>query len=97
MLDWEHGRMHRGCHPCWMPLGVSDELDRIAQLACVTEVDRLDALDAFSKDLVGTHFDLVGDRGEDRQLVRGVIAADVVSWIRLRVAGGLRLADCLAQ
>src|SRR5712671_980749 len=84
MLEWDHGRMHPGFHPTWMPLGVRDELDRITQLACVTEVDRLDALDAFSKDLVGTDLDLVGDRGEDRQLVSGVIAADVVGGICLR-------------
>jgi len=90
-------RHHRRMNPCFdaagMPLRVGDELDRVAQLPRVLEVDRLDALDTLAEDVGRTDLDLVSDRPEDRQLVSRVETADVVGGVRLREPCNLRLAD----
>src|SRR5260370_6574990 len=80
-----------------MPLRVRDELDRVAELACISKVDRLDAFDAFTEDVVRPDLDLVSDRPKDRELVGGIESADVVRGIRLCKAGGLSLANSIAE
>src|SRR5207237_10233321 len=77
-------------YPARVPLGVRDQLDRVAELARIAEIARLDALDAFAVDLARPDLDLVGDGGQDRELVGGVEPADVVGRVGLRVAGVLR-------
>src|SRR5438034_5578056 len=78
MVERNHGGVDASLDSARVPLGVRDELDGVAELTGVAEVDRLDALDAFAVDLARPHLDLVSDRGEDRKLVRRVEASEVV-------------------
>src|SRR5258708_30869619 len=76
-----------------MQLRVRDELDGVAELARVAEVDGPDSLDAFAVDVRRPDADLVSDRAEDCQLVSGVETLDVVGGVGLRVTGNLRFFD----
>src|SRR5260370_6593792 len=93
MLERDHRRVHSGLDPARVALGVRDELDRVAELAGVPEVDGLHAVDPLAKDVVGADLDLVRDRAQDRELVGRVVAADVLCGVSLGVAGLLRLTD----
>src|SRR5713101_5708600 len=90
-------RHQRGMHPSLdaaaVPLRIRHELDGIAELARVAEVDGFDALDALAVDVRRPDADLVGDGAEDRELVGGVEALDVVRRVGLRVTGHLRFFD----
>src|SRR5207245_4669354 len=92
MVERDHRRVHARLHPPGVTLRVRDQLDGVTELARVTEVDGLDALNPLAIDLVGPDLDLVRDRREDGELVRRVIAADVFGRVSLSVACVLRLA-----
>src|SRR5438132_517640 len=79
--------MHSGFDAAAVALRVRDELDGVTELACVAKVDRLDAVDALAVDVPRLDADLVGDGAEDRELVGGVEAFDVVRGVGLRVTG----------
>src|SRR5690349_16446728 len=89
--------MHAGLDATAVALGVSDELDGVTELAGVAEVDGLDALDPLAVDVRRPDTDLVGDGPEDRQLVRGVEAFDVVGGVGLRVTCRLRFLDRVVE
>ena len=91
MVERHHRRVHARFHASRVALRMGDELDCIPELSRVTEVDWVDPFDALSIDVVRVDRDLVRDRAEDGELVRGVEAADIVGGVRLRVAGRLRL------
>jgi hypothetical protein len=57
------------------------QLDRVAQLGRVTEVARSQARDAFAMDVFGPHGRVKGEAGQDRELVHGVMALDIVRGV----------------
>src|SRR5256885_9786519 len=92
MVERDHRRMHARLHPPGVTLRVSDQLDGVTELARVSEIDGLDALDPLAVDLVGPDLNLVRDRREDGELVRRVIAAYVFGRVSPAVARVLRVA-----
>ncbi len=92
MVERDQRRMHAGLDPPRMALRVGDQLDRVPELAGVPEVDGLDAFDTFAENVVRADLDLIRDRPEDREFVRGVESPDVVGRIRLGEPGRLSLA-----
>src|SRR5258708_4367632 len=97
VLEWNHRRVDPSFDPPRMPLRVRDELDRVAELACISKVDRLDAIDAFTEDVVWPDLDLVSDRPEDRKLVGGIESPDGEGGILSGKAGSLGPAAGLAR
>src|SRR5258706_1992326 len=93
MVQRHQRGMHASLDAASVPLRVRDELDGVAELARVAEVDGLDAFDALAVDVRRRDADLVSDRAEDRELVGGVETLDVVGGVGLRVTGHLRFFD----
>ena len=80
----------RASTPSVVAAGDGEELDRVAELSRVAEVARGEPRDAFAVDLVRVDGRVKGEAGEDRELVSGVVALDVVRGLRFRVAEVLR-------
>jgi hypothetical protein len=59
----------------------AEQLDAVAELFRGLEIRQRDRLDAFDVDRVCVDRRAEGERGQDRELVRGVEAADVERWI----------------
>ena len=68
----------------------AEQLHAIAELVGGFEIGERDRLDAFHMHRVGVDLGAEGDAGQDRDLVRGVEAADVEGRIGLRIAELLR-------
>lgn len=85
--------MHARLDGASCPRRVREQLDVIAELGGVAEVDGLDRLDALPEDLVGVHGGPERDGRQDRQLVAGVVAADVVGRVGLGEARRLGLGE----
>ena len=72
-------------------LGDAQQLDAVAELFGVLDVDRIQFRDAFDVGLVELHRDAECQRGQNRDLVRGIHALDVEGRVGLGVAQALRL------
>ena len=66
--------------------GDGEQLDRVAEFGGVAEVAGGELGDPFAVDAVGRDPGVEGEAGEDRELVGGVVALDVVGGVRLGVA-----------
>jgi len=69
------------------------QFDPVAELVGVTEVFQREIADAFDMDRVHPEPAAVGQRGEDRGLVRGVEAVDVERRIRFGITELLRVGE----
>jgi hypothetical protein len=79
--------MNARLHPAFgVALGDAEELDGVAHLACVDDVDRTDLRDAFPVNVSKTDVLAEAERGEDGQLVGRVVALDVEGRIGLGAA-----------
>ena len=74
-------------------LGHAQQLDAIAQLVRRLEIGQGDRLDALHMDGLQIHRRAEGERGQDRELVGGIEAADVEGGVRLRIAEALGLLE----
>ena len=90
-----------GCTRCSMPVvGAhrdAEQLDAIAELVGGLEIGRRDRRDAFDIDRVGIDLGAEGEAGQDRELLRGVVAADVEGRIGLGIAEPLRLLQAVGE
>ena len=75
----------------------AEELDAIAELVGGFEIGERDRLDALHMHRLGIDLGAEGEAGEDRDLVRGVEAADVEGRIGLGVAELLRLLQAVGE
>ena len=78
--------MHARLDAVLVASGDGEELDGVAELRGVTEVARGEPRDAFAVDLVRMDVRVEGEAGENRELVGGVVALDVVRRLGFRVA-----------
>ena len=75
----------------------AEQLDAKAEFVGRLDVGERDALDAFDVDRLGRDAHAEGQRGENRELMRGVEAADVEGRIGLGVAEPLRLGETFLE
>ena len=78
-------------------LADADEADAVAEGGGLRDVGGKDVADAADRDIVKRRLRAEGDRGEDRQLVRGIDAVDVEAGIRLRISQRLCLGEHLGK
>ena len=75
----------------------AEQLDAVAELAGERDVERGDAADALDMHRVERDRPAERERGQDRQLVRGIDAVDVERRIGLGVAQLLRIGEHLGE
>src|SRR3546814_847313 len=78
-------------------LGYPEQLDAITEIGSSLDVLDSDIADALEIDLVGGDPAAEGERRQDGQLVGGVIALDVETRIRFRIAEALRLLQAVFE
>jgi hypothetical protein len=77
--------------------GDAEQLDAVAELLGVGDIERRDLADALDVDALQVDLAAEGERGQDGQLVRGVDAVDIEAGIGLGVAQVLRLGQDLVE
>ena len=77
--------------------GDAEQLDAVAELVGRLDVGRRDRRDALDIDRVGVDLGAEGDGGQQRELVGGVVAADVEGRIGLGVAEPLGRGEALGE
>ena len=92
-----HGRMHALLDAGVGALRDAEQLDAIAELVGGVEIGERDRVDALDIDRLGIDFGAEGEAGEDRKLLRGVVAFDVEGRIGLGIAEPLRVPQAFAE
>ena len=91
---WDQGRMHAQFYAVRAiqgnPLGDAEQLDAIAELFGILDVDRVEPGYPLDMHLVELHRNAEGDRRHDGELVGGIDAFDVEGRIGLGIAQALR-------
>ena len=77
--------------------GNAQQLDLVTHLGGIADIVKGDRLDAFDVDGLEVHFRAKGQRGQHRQLVRGIETADVEGRVSLGIAQRLRLLQHVAE
>ena len=75
----------------------AQQLDAVAELVGERDVERRDVADALDMDAGEIDLGAEGDRGQQRELVRGVDAVDVEARIGLGIAQALRLGEHVGE
>ena len=89
----DHGRMHALLDAVFGALGDAEQFYAEPEFVGGGEIGERDRLDAFDRDRARVDAGAEGERGEDRELMRGVEAADVEGRIGLGVAELLRFGE----
>ena len=89
--------MHAQLHAVRLPSGDGQRFDGVAEARGEVLVDGLHSGDAFDGDLVELQGHAEGEAGQQRQLVRGVEAADVERRVGFRITERLRFLDCIVE
>src|SRR3546814_8219162 len=87
----DHAGMHALLDGAVDALREAEQLDAVAELVGIGDVQRRHVADALDIDRSEIDLAAEGQRGENGKLVRGVDAVDVEAGVRLRVAEPLRL------
>ena len=97
MARRDHRRMHPRLDRAVVILGDREQLDREAKFARVGDIGRRDTADAFGMDLRRLEQHSEGERHQQAELVRGVMAFDIERGIGLGEAVALRLGERLGE
>ena len=77
--------------------GDAEQLDAVAELVGRLDVGLRDRRDALDIDRVGIDLGAEGDRGQERELVRGVVALDVEGRVGLGIAEPLGVGEAVGE
>src|ERR1700693_896027 len=90
---WMDPRLNRAV----VVLGDRQQLDRVAEFARVVDVGERDTADTLGMDLLRFNHYTEGERDEQTELVRGIMAFDIEGWIGLGQAVALRLFESVGK
>ena len=96
-IERHHARMHALLDAMLGLARQTKQLDAVAELGGVGDIERGDVADAFDVHALEIDRTAEGDAGQDRQLVRRVDAVDVEARIGLSVAVRLRLGQHVGE
>ena len=82
-------RMHRNADPLGPLFDDTEKFDAIAQLRRVPDLLLGQPANALHVHTLHGHRETIGQRGQQRRLVRGIMAVNIQTRLRLRIAGGL--------